>query len=155
DRQHAPLVAAVRPDAGKLLGAVVIDDGSAPEGEVFGLPYDSALAAQSAGRDFWPRSGDDIYLLYTGGATGYRKGVLWRQEDVWRTLGGGIDFLTGEALADEWVQSQKAAAGGLVKLCTAPLIHGNAQWAALMGLFAGETVVFVPKFEPQAIWTSV
>ena len=119
------------------------------------MPYDSALAGQSAARDFGPRSGDDVYLLYTGGTTGYPKGVLWRQEDVWRTLGGGIDFLTGEPLADEWVQSQKGAAGGLVKLCTAPLIHGNAQWAALMGLFAGETIVLVPKFDPQVIWTSV
>ena len=35
-------------------------------------------------------------MLYTGGTTGYPKGVLWRHEDVWRTLGGGIDFTTGE-----------------------------------------------------------
>ena len=160
DRQFAPLVSAVLPDADKLRGAVVIDDGpardgAAPDGEAPGVPYDAALAGQSAARDFGPRSGDDIYLLYTGGTTGYPKGVLWRQEDVWRTLGGGIDFLTGEPLADEWAQSQKGAAGGLVKLCTAPLIHGNAQWAALMGLFAGETIVLVPKFDPKVIWTSV
>ncbi len=155
DQQYAPLVAAVRPDADKLRGAVVIDDGSAPDGEIPGVPYDTALAGQPAGRDFGPRSGDDIYLLYTGGTTGYPKGVLWRQEDVWRTLGGGIDFLTGEPLADEWAQSKKALGGGLVKLCTAPLIHGNAQWALLMGLFAGETIVLVPKFDPRDIWTSV
>ena len=155
DRQFAPLVSAVRPDADKLRGAVAIDDGSAADGDAPGVPYDAALAGQSAARDFGPRSGEDIYLLYTGGTTGYPKGVLWRQEDVWRTLGGGIDFLTGEPLADEWAQSQKGAAGGLVKLCTAPLIHGNAQWAALMGLFAGETIVLVPKFDPQVIWTSV
>ena len=155
DRQYAPLVAAVGKDDGTLRGAVVIDDGSAPEGEIPGVPYEPALAAQRPERDFGPRSGDDIYLLYTGGTTGYPKGVLWRQQDVWRTLGGGIDFLTGQPLAGEWDQSQKALAGGLVKLCTAPLIHGNAQWAALMGLFAGETIVFVPKFDPRDIWESV
>jgi 3-oxocholest-4-en-26-oate---CoA ligase len=155
DQQYAPLVAVVQQDADKLRGAVVIDDGSAPDGEIPGVAYDAALAGQPAGRDFGPRSGDDIYLLYTGGTTGYPKGVLWRQEDVWRTLGGGIDFLTGEPLADEWAQSKKALGGGLVKLCTAPLIHGNAQWALLMGLFAGETIVLVPKFDPQDIWTSV
>jgi acyl-CoA synthetase (AMP-forming)/AMP-acid ligase II len=155
DRQFSPLVAAVAPDAAKLRGAVVVDDGSAPDGEIPGVRYDTALAGQPAARDFGPRSGDDIYLLYTGGTTGYPKGVLWRQEDVWRTLGGGIDFLTGEALPDEWAQSQKALAGGLVKLCTAPLIHGNAQWALLAGLFAGETIVLAPKFEPKDIWTSV
>jgi acyl-CoA synthetase (AMP-forming)/AMP-acid ligase II len=155
DRQYAPLVSAVQPDSDRLLGAVVIDDGSDPVGEIPGVGYEAALAGQPPERDFGPRSGEDIYLLYTGGTTGYPKGVLWRQQDVWRTLGGGIDFVTGQPLAGEWDQSQKALAGGMVKLCTAPLIHGNAQWAALMGLFAGETIVFVPKFEPRDIWESV
>ncbi|HEX9034400.1 MAG TPA: acyl-CoA synthetase [Streptosporangiaceae bacterium] len=157
DRQYAPLVAAVLPDAHELKGSVVIDDGSPATGDVPGVPYDTALAGSSPERDFGPRSGEDIYLLYTGGTTGYPKGVLWRQQDVWRTLGGGIDFLTGEPLPDEWVQSQRAVASatGLVKLCTAPLIHGNAQWAALMGLFAGETIVLVPKFDAHEIWKAV
>ena len=50
-------------------------------------------------------------MLYTGGTTGFPKGVLWRHEDVWRTLGGGIDFTTGERLADEWEQSSAARPG--------------------------------------------
>ena len=29
------------------------------------------------------------------------KGVVWRHEDVFRVLGGGIDFMTGGTLADE------------------------------------------------------
>ena len=52
------------------------------------------------------RTDDDVYIIYTGGTTGYPKGVMWRHEDVWRTLGGGIDFLTGVPLADEWEQSR-------------------------------------------------
>ena len=36
---------------------------------------------------------------------------MWRHEDVWRTLGGGIDFITGEPLADEWAQSRQGADG--------------------------------------------
>ena len=67
--------------------------------------------ASSADRDFAERSADDIYMLYTGGTTGYPKGVLWRHEDVWRTLGGGIDFTTGERLPDEWEQIQSGTAG--------------------------------------------
>jgi 3-oxocholest-4-en-26-oate---CoA ligase len=160
DRQFAPLVSAVLPDAPGVRGAVVIEDGSpvtdGSEGEVPGVPYDDALGAASAERDFGPRSGDDIYLLYTGGTTGYPKGVLWRQEDVWRTLGGGIDFLTGERLADEWVQSRTGAIGaGMVKLCSAPLIHGSAQWTALMSLFTGDTVVLLPAFDAHEVWRAV
>ncbi len=77
-------------------------------------------------------------------------------EDIWRTLGGGIDFITGEPLPDEWEQSKRGAAGnGLVKFCAAPLIHGNAQWAAIAGLFAGDTIVLLPSFDSHAIWKSV
>src|SRR5215472_11632691 len=153
DREFAPLVSIVLPDSPGVHGAVVIGNGdeTAP-----GVPYDEALAAQSGERDFGERSGDDIYLLYTGGTTGYPKGVLWRQEDVWRTLGGGIDFLTGERLADEWAQSRTGAASpGMVKLCSAPLIHGSAQWTTLMSFFTGDTVVLLAGFDPGEIWRAV
>src|SRR5215469_7338040 len=158
DRQFAPLISVVLPDSPGVRGTVVIDDGSPADaaGPAIGTPYDAALAAASTARDFGPRSGDDIYLLYTGGTTGYPKGVLWRQEDVWRTLGGGIDFMTGEPLADEWVQSRSASNGpGLVKLCAAPLIHGSAQWTTLMSFFTGDTVVLLAQFDPHEVWRAV
>jgi 3-oxocholest-4-en-26-oate---CoA ligase len=155
DREFAPLVSIVLPDSPEVRGAVVIGDREGDESDP-GVPYDEALAGRSAERDFGERSGDDIYLLYTGGTTGYPKGVLWRQEDVWRTLGGGIDFLTGERLADEWAQSRSGAANpGMVKLCSAPLIHGSAQWATLMSFFTGDTVVLLAGFDPHAIWRAV
>jgi acyl-CoA synthetase (AMP-forming)/AMP-acid ligase II len=155
DREFAPLVSIVLPDSPGVHGAVVIGDADADEA-VPGIPYDEALAGQSGERDFGERSGDDIYLLYTGGTTGYPKGVLWRQEDVWRTLGGGIDFVTGERLADEWAQSRAGAAGfGMVKLCSAPLIHGSAQWTTLMSFFTGDTVVLLAGFDPHEIWRAV
>jgi acyl-CoA synthetase (AMP-forming)/AMP-acid ligase II len=156
DRQFAPVVAAVLPDAPGVRGAVVIDDGSAPATSVPGVPYGEALAGASPERDFAPRSGDDVYLIYTGGTTGYPKGVLWRHQDIWRTLGGGIEFITGQPLPDEWEQSKRGAAGnGLVRFCAAPLIHGNAQWAAIAGLFAGDSIVLLPSFQPHEIWKSV
>jgi 3-oxocholest-4-en-26-oate---CoA ligase len=158
DRQFAPLVSAVLPDAPGVRGTVVIGGQDAGGGVPAppGKPYEEALAGASPERDFGPRSGDDIYLLYTGGTTGYPKGVLWRQEDVWRTLGGGIDFMTGEPLADEWAQSRATANGpGLVKLCAAPLIHGSAQWTALMSFFTGDTVVLISQFDPHEVWRAV
>ena len=73
---------------------------------------------------------------------------MWRHEDIWRTLGGGIDFVTGDPLPDEWEQSRRGQeSAGLVKLCAAPLIHGNAQVAALAGLCSGETIVLLPRFD--------
>ncbi len=165
DRRLAPVVAEAASAAPGLRGCVEIDDGSPPEqataqgtaktaAPVTG--YDAALAAASPERDFTARSGDDVYIIYTGGTTGYPKGVMWRHEDIWRTLAGGIDFVTGEPAPDEWAQSRQGLEGGeFVKLCAAPLIHGNAQVAALASLFSGETVVLLPAFDAREIWRAV
>jgi len=155
DRQLAPRAAAVSRGAPGLRGVVVIEDGSDadPGG---GTAYAAALAAGSPARDFPPRSNDDVYIIYTGGTTGYPKGVMWRHEDIWRTLAGGIDFLTGVPLADEWEQSRKGLeSAGLVRLTAAPLIHGAAQVAMLAALFAGDTVVLPPHFDAREVWRAV
>jgi 3-oxocholest-4-en-26-oate---CoA ligase len=157
DRQYAGKVAAVLPDYPDLGVVLVIDDGSELPLPPAAADFRAAISGVHADRDFGERSADDIYMLYTGGTTGYPKGVLWRHEDVWRTLGGGIDFTTGERLADEWEQIRRGTAGptGMVRLATAPLIHGSAQWGTLPALFCGDAVVFVPQFEAHAVWQAV
>jgi acyl-CoA synthetase (AMP-forming)/AMP-acid ligase II len=157
DRQYADKVAAVLPDYPDLGVVLVIGDGSELPLPPGAADFHAAISGVRADRDFGERSADDIYMLYTGGTTGYPKGVLWRHEDVWRTLGGGIDFTTGERLADEWEQIRRGTAGptGMVRLATAPLIHGSAQWGTLPALFCGDTVVFVPQFDAHAVWQAV
>jgi len=154
ERQFAGKVTNVRPDTPQLQHVLVVDDGSTDDYE--GTDYESAIVAETAQRDFAERSNDDLYILYTGGTTGSPKGVMWRHEDIWRTLGGGINFITGEPMADEWEQARSGEmTGGLTRMCLAPLIHGNAQWAALAAMFGGDTVVLVPQFDPKVIWEAI
>jgi acyl-CoA synthetase (AMP-forming)/AMP-acid ligase II len=146
DQEFTDRVGAVLPDTPRITTVLVIGDGS----------FESAMAAGAPERDFDERSPDDLYVLYTGGTTGLPKGVMWRHEDVWRALGGGIDFYTGEPLADEWAQSAKGRDGmALTRLACAPLIHGAAQWAALPAFFTGDKVVLVPRFDPHEVWKAV
>ncbi len=157
DRKFGDRVAAILPGQPSLSAVLAIEDASDTPLPPGASGFVTSIADYSADRDFGGRSPDDIYMLYTGGTTGYPKGVLWRHEDVWRTLGGGIDFTTGERLADEWQQIRRGTAGpsGMVRLTTAPLIHGSAQWGTLPGLFGGDTVVFVPQFDPHDVWRAV
>ncbi|EFV90769.1 acyl-CoA synthetase [Dietzia cinnamea P4] len=161
ERRYSDVLEQTLPRTPGVRHCLVVEDGTdgpdpaAPEG-VTVAHYDEALAAQSPERDFGERSNDDIYMLYTGGTTGSPKGVMWRQEDVFMVLGGGIDFLTGERVADEWELANKAVEGGvLVRCALPPLIHGGAQWAILMALFAGHTNVLIPEFDPEAVWQAV
>jgi acyl-CoA synthetase (AMP-forming)/AMP-acid ligase II len=157
-RQFAPLVAQVLPNCPLLKHVVVIEDGSGANFPSYGgVEYEAALADESPERDFEPRSDDDIYILYTGGTTGMPKGVVYRHEDVWRVLGGGIDFNTGERVTDEWQQARagaEAPAPG-VSFPIAPLMHGAGQWGTFNALFGGNTVVLIPKFDPHEVWRLV
>jgi len=154
ERRYSAKVADVLPSTPRCRHVIVIDDDT--DTPYDGVSYDDALADGSPDRDFEPRSNDDRYILYTGGTTGDPKGVVWRHEDIWRVLGGGINFVTGEPVAHEWQLAEEGAAGGiLVRFPVPPLIHGAAQWAAFQSLFSGGTVVFVPHFDPHDVWRVV
>ena len=154
--QFGPLVSKVRDRLPMLRHVITVDDGSGvalPDGAV---AYEDALAGASPERDFGPRTDDDLYILYTGGTTGYPKGVMWRHEDVWRVLGGGIDFVTGVRIEDEHQMSRDAAAAPeTVGLVLAPLMHGAAQWGTLGGLIRGTTSVLLTQFDAHAVWGAV
>jgi len=145
DEQFTPRIAAVRDSLPLLKHLLPI-----------GPEYEAALAAAAPGRDFGPRSDDDIYILYTGGTTGMPKGVVWRQEDVLRVLGGGIDFNTGEKIEDEYRFSKAAAESDEGKtIIIAPLMHGAAQWGMINGLANGRSIVLMPKFDAHEVWKAV
>ncbi len=156
ERTYADLVAACFPKHDKLRVAVVVPDVLEPDdasdvSSYGGVLWEDALAGQSAERDFGERSGDDLHIIYTGGTTGFPKGVMWRHEDFWRVLGGGIDFYTGTPL-DEHDQSKQATDPRMVTFPLSPLMHGGAQAGLLMHLFAGHLTILEPKFDPVRTW---
>jgi acyl-CoA synthetase (AMP-forming)/AMP-acid ligase II len=157
ERQYSDRVANVLPELPLLKTILVVEDGSDNDFQRYGgVEFYSAIADSSPERDFGPRSEDDIYLLYTGGTTGFPKGVMWRHEDIYRVLFGGTDFATGEPIADEYDLSKQAAANPpMIRLPIPPMIHGATQSATWMALFTGHTVVLMPEFDADAAWRMI
>ena len=160
ERCYAPLVAQCAPRHEQLRTFIVLPDVSDPGNQANvtgfgGVLFDDAIEGQSADRDFGPRSADDLHIIYTGGTTGFPKGVMWRHEDFWRVLGGGIDFYTGAPLS-EYDQSEQARQDGrMVTFPLSPLMHGGAQTGLLLHLFAGHLSILEPKFDPVRTWQIV
>ena len=154
-REFSPLVAALLPELPDLQHLLVIEDGSDTEPAAGSVSYETALAGQSEARDFGPRSGDDLYILYTGGTTGMPKGVVWRHEDVFYALGGGTDPVTNTRVTDPAVMVEKGGGGPMVHLPVAPLMHGATQWCVMGQSFVGSKIVLMAKFDPDAVWRLV
>ncbi len=157
ERQYSDRVANVLPDTPNVKTVLVIEDGTDKDYQRYGgVEFNEAIAAGSPERDFPERSADDIYLLYTGGTTGFPKGVMWRHEDIYRVLLGGTDFATGEYIADEYDLSKQAAAGPpLVRFPIPPMIHGATQSATWGALFTGSTTILAPEFDAADVWNII
>ena len=125
--------------------------------EIGGDDYERRLAAADPQRGFPARSGDDRYILYTGGTTGKPKGVVWRHEDIFfAAMGGGnaggppID--TPEAIGpravtnraqrlDPFLPAGDPGPEQFVCLALGPLGHASGQWSAFGTLLGGARVV--------------
>jgi fatty-acyl-CoA synthase len=96
-----------------------------------------------------PGSGEDEWLMFTGGTTGRPKGVVWRQADLIRhVLNSGYGQLGRPAPADmdEFAASTRevvAGALGPVTLVAPPLMHGTGMYTTLGALIVGGAVVFL------------
>jgi acyl-CoA synthetase (AMP-forming)/AMP-acid ligase II len=158
-QEFAPRVEAVKPRLPLLKHSIVL---APPQGEpeaaqaaarLGSVDYEEAISREDPTRDFGPRSPDDRYILFTGGTTGMPKGVIWRQEDVFFALGGGIDAMTKERAAYPERMVEKAKEGfPLTSLPIAPLMHGATQWGVMSGSFIGNKVVLVSRFDPANVW---
>ena len=119
-----------------------VDDGSGPCPE-WAVPYESAASQDvpTSGpvRGPWGRSGDHLFLLYTGGTTGMPKGVMWRQDDMFLAL----DAANKRRMPPEQnldAVSDRVVRAGPRGLPGAPLMHGTGLFNAISTLMIGGSV---------------
>jgi acyl-CoA synthetase (AMP-forming)/AMP-acid ligase II len=139
DDTFAPLLPALREAVPDLATVIHAGDGPVPDGA---LGYEDLIAAADPVSDS-RRGGDELAgVFYTGGTTGFPKGVM----------------LSHANLAVSWLGS--AATGclgtsGSITLHTAPMFHlaDLAYWGAT--LLLGGSHVILPGFDPGTVLATI
>jgi len=137
-----PTIERIRDRVGRVRSWLWVDDGSGPCPD-WATPYEG-VAASHPDRVVppWGRSGDHLYMLYTGGTTGMPKGVMWRQDDLIRNLvGSAVDPTVREGEPDYETVRARVTGPGMVGLPACPLMHGTGCFTQLIVLSQGGSVV--------------
>jgi fatty-acyl-CoA synthase len=160
--RYGPLLEAVRHRLPQVRSWLAVDDGE-PRPD-WALAYAAVVADGSSSTPVagpWGRSGDDILLLYTGGTTGLPKGVMWRQDDLFKVLGSGGNPLFGRPPATGLDDLAERITGpGPVLLPACPLMHGTGQLTCYTSLNQGGSIVLLPHhpgrgLDPERLWDEV
>ncbi|MGE0386418.1 MAG: long-chain-fatty-acid--CoA ligase [Gammaproteobacteria bacterium] len=139
DDAHAALVPELRERSRALRTVIHAGDGAEPPA---GMPGYEALVAGSDPVPDALRSGADLAaVMYTGGTTGFPKGVMLTHANLFQSV--------LQTLAEDCVEP------GGVGLLSSPMFHVAGLALSNMLLFAGSTLVFLPAFDPLAVLEAI
>ncbi len=135
-----------------------VDDGTGPC-PAWATPYETA-AASHPGRVAgpWGRSGEHLYMLYTGGTTGMPKGVMWRVDDhIRNVVAMGVNPRYRDDPVDYQVTRDLVTQPGLVGLPACPLMHGTGCMSQLIVLSGGGCVVTLqsPNLDIEELFDTI
>lgn len=134
DETFRPLAETIRGDTATLREMVYCGDGTAPQGM---RHYEDLLAEARPVPDTVRRDDDLAGIFYTGGTTGFPKGVM---------LSHGNLCSSGLAM-----HSERVASIGGTYLHAAPMFHLADIGISLPHWIEGNTHSIVPAFSPEAV----
>ena len=137
DKNFAPMMDEMKAEA-KTVKTVIHLEEDAPDGM---LSYEKLIAEHEPCDDAMRADEDLAGLFYTGGTTGFPKGVMVSQKALWYNniaLGGQANFKSDT-----------------VYLHTAPMFHMADLAAGGGAMMAGGTHVYVPSFEPVSTMNAI
>jgi 3-oxocholest-4-en-26-oate---CoA ligase len=154
--RYAPVLAETLPLLARVPLLLQIADGSGAPLLAGATDYERALAASDPAPPALDHSGDDAYLLYTGGTTGMPKGVIWRQADFWSATLRRGRMSQATSLADVAAIARDRQQAPV--LVCAPLMHGSGHAMALGALTHGDSVALLAgkdHLDPADVWATV
>jgi acyl-CoA synthetase (AMP-forming)/AMP-acid ligase II len=142
-REFIPAIREIKHAAPKMHLFICVEDGSKEDLQSIGaIEYDAARNGQSTVRNFAERSGDDLFILYTGGTTGMPKGVMWPHKNVFVAAmnAGGHFSPNGPCKVPSDIKT-RVTEHQMSGIALAPLMHGASWWYACIQLLAGNKLV--------------
>lgn len=138
DKQFSPLAPKILDEADALKTLIYMDDDDTPNG----MQSQEKLTAGSASIPDARKSGEDLAgIFYTGGTTGFPKGVMLPHRALWYN---GIAI----SKALETTETTRY-------LHTGPMFHLADKAGSLGVTMVGGTHVFVPMFTPEGVMSTI
>jgi acyl-CoA synthetase (AMP-forming)/AMP-acid ligase II len=133
DGAFAPMVPAIRAEAPALQTVIYLDDDAIPEGM---LSYETLIAEAAPAEDAESGDEDLAGLYYTGGTTGFPKGVMVPHRALWynNLVCAKVLNMDAEHIA----------------LHVAPMFHMADSCLGGSASMMGATHAYLPRFEPGA-----
>ncbi len=144
--RFAPLLQGIRKQLPEIKLWLQVDDGSGQPLLRGALDYERALRTSHAEPMDESASGDDLFMIYTGGTTGMPKGVLWRQLDIFHALIASYlpDGISQEQVVELAVSRMERAKTGMA---LPPFMHASGCCVAMGVWFMGNTLLIQSSTE--------
>lgn len=115
------------------------------------VDVDAEWPAQSAERDFEPVKGDDHWIVYTGGTTGFPKGVQWHMSDYYYACLSGGNPYGDKRHSPQEVAENVSPDGGMRVVISAPLMHGAGLFTLQTFINLGGHLIMFREFDAAEI----
>ena len=136
DDAFAKMVPALKAQGVNLKTVIFIGDGELPEGM---LSYEKLISVHQPCADTYRNNDDLAGIYYTGGTTGFPKGVMLTHSNIWSSAISLVSLID----MDENARVLHAA----------PMFHLADGAMTQGGMLAGATHVFIPMFTPAVSYT--
>ncbi len=139
DDTFAAMAASIRPKIGSVHAVVHMGEAAAPA-QMSGYEH---LIENSAPLADAGRSGEDLAgIFYTGGTTGFPKGVMLSHRSLWSSAAAGMSLLPGTGAELKYLHA-------------APMFHMADFGFTMTALLAGAENVIVPSFTAAGVLAAI
>jgi acyl-CoA synthetase (AMP-forming)/AMP-acid ligase II len=139
DEMFAALAASIRSEIASVSAVIHMGDGATPAGMMsYEHLIESSVPFPDAGR-----TGEDLAgIFYTGGTTGFPKGVMLSHRSLWASAAGALSLIP-------------TLTRDSVCLHAAPMFHIADFAHTMLSLLVGAQHVIIPTFTPEHVLAAI